>query len=109
MATFDPNHFELWGGDSKQKIEECLNCKKPRCNNCYESTARGKAAASHYRAGYVQIDKYTGKVVAVYDTGYEAAEKTGLSRTAIYKAVCDAQKTAGGYIWKRKSEYEGEL
>jgi hypothetical protein len=107
MKKFDPNHFDIWGGDNRQKIDKCLNCKRPKCNNCLEYN-KPESTTNHYRAGYVQIKSDTGEVVGVYRTAYEAAEKTGFSATTIYKYV-NMKRAVGGYIWVRKNEYEGEL
>lgn len=50
-----------------------------------------------------QLDKETGKVLAVYHGCFEAGRITGFGRTSIQKAASGTRKTAHGYRW----EYEG--
>lgn len=93
-----------FGVDNKEVIEMCLNCIRPRCNNCVEYNER--AAKAEYRCGYVQLDKYTGDLIAVYETATEAMKKTGIRTSSIYGCVNGQLYTAGGFVWKRQKDYE---
>lgn len=102
--VFNPDDTGMWGENSREAIEKCLNCDRERCNNCLEGNKRFKKRV--YRGGYVQIQQSTGAIVAIYNTAYEAAEKVGLSPTSIYKYV-NMGVPVSGFIWKRKGEVEG--
>ena len=47
-----------------------------------------------------QIDKQTGKTIAVYHGCPEASRATGIGRTAIQKAASGTRKGACGYLWE---------
>jgi len=50
----------------------------------------------------LQIDKYTGEIIAEYKSQREAQDATGTARQNISKVVRGIRKYAGGYIWKYK-------
>ena len=54
----------------------------------------------HKRRPVVQMDKITGAPIRVFQSASIAARKYGLSKTGISKACLNANRTAGGYIWK---------
>jgi hypothetical protein len=105
---FNPNNFNIWCGDNKQLIEKCLNCDKNKCTNCLEYIS-DKKKRSYKRAGILQIEADTGKIVGRFQTIKEATIKTGASTKTIYEVLNGEKQSARGYIWKRKNEYEGAL
>ena len=73
----------------------CLNCPKPRCDNCMEWRDDLKP-----RPEIEQIDLVTGEVLAVFSSVLEASRHTGIYKAGIYKAINFGQ-IAGGYRWRK--------
>lgn len=46
----------------------------------------------------------SGVLIATYDSIQEASIKNNILRTSIYNCLVGRSKSAGGYIWKRKTE-----
>ena len=55
----------------------------------------------------VQLD-LNGNFIAEYNSVLEAGEKNGIWKGGISTVLHGQQKTAGGYIWKFKEDYESE-
>jgi hypothetical protein len=46
----------------------------------------------------------SGNIIATYNSVAEATSKNNILRTSIYNCLAGRSKSAGGYIWKRKTE-----
>ncbi len=55
----------------------------------------------------VQLDK-KGNFIAEYNSVLEAGEKNNIWKGGISAVLHGKQKTAGGYVWKFKEDYENE-
>lgn len=84
--------------DSPEDIKQCLNCKRPTCNDCLSKGGRIKRRAK--RRPVTQIDATTGEVIAEYPSINEAYRQTGVCMTQIRQCFLGKIKTAGGYVWR---------
>lgn len=56
-----------------------------------------------------QINKSTNDIISVFYGISEAYRKTGVNRASIYRVCNKKAKTAGGFIWRYKEEYDRDL
>ena len=70
--------------------------KKRKCPEC-----RKKSAIRHNAKQVVQLS-VDGTILAEYSSVTEAERQTGIK--TIYKACRNPGKTAGGFMWKYKTE-----
>ena len=64
-----------------------------------------KARGGHNKREVEQLDKYTGEVIATYESAAEATRQVGLRQSISICAVClGKQKTAAGYKWRYTTE-----
>lgn len=69
--------------DNKNQIEKCLNCKKPKCNNCVDKRSISKP-----------IDEV--EFYRLYNLGY--------SDTEMAKMLGAPKSNIAGFRWRRKLE-----
>lgn len=81
-------------------IEKCLNCSKPRCNNCLRDLDHRKPRPIR------RIHPKTGEVVAEYPSIANAEKITGVSKTQIQRCLRKKTSLAGGYLWEYIEEEE---
>ena len=67
----------------------------------YNQDAEERGRLSAAKSKYKSIKQWSqeGELIAIYASGLEAEEKTGISRKAISKALCGKSKTSGGFMW----------
>jgi len=71
----------------------------------YESAKANGFKGRPPKKPVVQLDK-NGKFIAEYNSVLEAGEKNNIWKGGISTVLHGKQKTAGGYIWKFKEDYE---
>lgn len=84
-----------------KKIITAINLKEPLCNIIFKWSKQlgtGKHP-NKFAKPILQFDKL-GKLVAEFNSAYEAYIKTGIGN--INKCLNGKLKTAGGFIWKYK-------
>ena len=75
--------------------------------NQYESAKANGFKGRPPKKPVVQLD-LKGNFIAEYDSVLEAGEKNHIWKGGISTVLHGKQKTAGGYIWKFKEDYENE-
>lgn len=77
------------------EIEMCLNCTKPKCNNCLRYAITSKVAK------IAQIDPDTGKTYNLYDDYKAAADAIGVSERTIRRVSYPSSKPYAGWLWRK--------
>lgn len=73
----------------------------------YESAKTNGFKGRPPKKPVVQLD-LNNNYIAEYDSVLEAGEATGIWKGGISTVLHGSQKTAGGYIWRYKEDYENE-
>jgi len=80
--------------DTEEDIKKCLDCKRPRCNNCL-NRKRGRPIGRRGKA----VIGVRGKETVEFPSIRAAADAVGVADCSI----CDAIKRkgrSGGYYWR---------
>lgn len=93
--------MEVWFNDPIEKIQDCLKCTRPECNNCI---GRRRLPVDGRLKPVVMCDKLSGEPIATFESATDAEAETGVKRYTIYHCLRGSTKTAGGFIWKYKDE-----
>lgn len=78
------------------EIEICLNCKKPRCNNCLRHINEKKKVTR-----IVQINPKTQEVIHTYEDYNAAAEAIGVSERTIRRVTHPSSVAYAGFLWRK--------
>lgn len=92
------NHID--GVKDNNKLENLEWCTNQENMNHAVETGLSKQFAN--RSKQVKQFNLKGKLIAIYETGIEASNQTGIARTTIYQAARGENKNnkAKGFIWK---------
>ena len=97
--------------DTPEDVQRCLNCEKPKCNNCLgNKTPPSSKPDRRGRKGRAveQIDPTTGEVLARYQSFEEAGRAVEVKPHTIGQ-VCKGvpgHHTAAGYKWRFADDKE---
>lgn len=85
-------------GNPENNTATNLRCVTKAVNNANINTVQKRKSNTSCR----KCAQYTldGNLIFVYKSISNAAEKTGICRTAISNSINKWQETAGGYVWK---------
>ena len=81
------------GSDTKEMIEQCLQCVRKRCVNCLERVPKESGTVIE------RIDPETGEVTATYPSYAEAGRQNKLHPDVISRNAAKSRLYAG-YYWK---------
>lgn len=84
----------------REQIDKCLNCTKPKCDNCLSKMLVSKPKV--YRKEGVKVIQYTTEWerVCIYPSFKDASTRVGVSASSIRKAAHGYRRTSAGYIWR---------
>lgn len=105
MAEVD----SVFGSDTGEDIQRCLNCEFAECNNCLALKNKVEDvyayAKTHMRRIH-KIDQYTldGEFIRTWERRGDAAEALGISPQYISYCCNGSRGPAGGYIWRYHEE-----
>lgn len=95
--NFGKHHTE----ESKEKLRNMILGKK-------HSNEAKKKISNNRKKQIVQLTKNY-EYIKEFDSGLDAENETGISRSHICQCCKNKRKTAGGFIWRFKDEYLGKL
>lgn len=96
-----PNYGKHLSEEHRMKISESGKGRK-------RAEGTGKKISDGRKKPIVQLTK-DGDFVNEFNSGLDAEIETGISRSHISQCCRDLRKTAGGFIWRFKNEYDEGL
>ncbi len=103
LSTLTPNGFNICRNalsNPYAKTEE----QRQHLANLFKGKKRDKSIFKTILKPVLQLDRYSGEVIAEFYGVSEAYRQTGIQRQDIGKCCAGKLRSAGGYIWKFKND-----
>lgn len=97
----NPNNYKMVNHKNQNPKDNCVK-NLEWCNVQYNNTYGDKI--QKMCKTIVQLDK-EGKIIKYFSSTIEASKETNITRCTITNCLNGNQKTAGGFIWKKGSDF----